>query len=68
MLRVPGQGSPGARCKRLVELVDLYPTLCDVAGIPIPESMEGTSLKPLLSDPEKEWKPADRISTMRVSE
>ena len=57
MIRVPGIGSPGSRCERLVELLDLYPTLCDVAGIPIPETMEGTSLKPLLTDPEMGWKP-----------
>ncbi len=56
MIRVPGKGSPGGRCERLVELVDLYPTLCDVAGVPIPEEMEGASLKPLLKDPKQEWK------------
>ena len=44
----------GARCDGLVELVDLFPTLCDVAGIEIPDNMEGTSFKPLLLDPELE--------------
>jgi len=58
MIRLPGRGSSGARCERLVELVDLYPTLCDVAGVPIPETMEGVSMKPLLKDPKQEWKPA----------
>ena len=58
MIRVPGKEAPGGRCERLVELVDLYPTLCDVAGVPIPETTEGASLRPLLTDPEKEWKPA----------
>lgn len=58
MIRVPEGMSAGAQSKRLVELVDLYPTLCDVAGLPIPEIMEGTSMKPLLTNPEKKWKPA----------
>ncbi|MHC4179035.1 MAG: sulfatase/phosphatase domain-containing protein, partial [Planctomycetota bacterium] len=58
MIRVPDQRSPGVRCERLVELVDLFPTLCDVAEVPIPATMEGVSLKPLLKDPDKKWKPA----------
>jgi len=58
LMRVPGLTESKAECRRLVELVDLYPTLCDVAGIPIPEDMEGTSFQPLLSDPELAWKSA----------
>ena len=42
----------------LVELVDLYPTLCDLARITVPDNMEGTSLKPLLRHPERELKSA----------
>ena len=45
-------------CESLVELVDLFPTLCDLAGIEIPEYMEGMSLKPLLADPGQELKSA----------
>lgn len=58
LIRVPGQGVAGGRSRALVELVDLYPTLCDAAGIPIPENMEGTSLRPLLSEPDRHWKSA----------
>ena len=32
-----------------VEFVDIYPTLCDLAGIDIPEDLDGVSLKPILS-------------------
>ncbi len=58
MIRVPGLSTTASRCNRLVELVDLFPTLCDVAGIGIPDDMEGTSFKPLLLDAELDWKSA----------
>lgn len=54
----PSNATIGKRCEQLVELVDLYPTLCDIAEIPIPEDMEGTSFKRLLSDPATPWKTA----------
>ncbi len=55
-LRVPlivsGPGVPkGARSRALVELVDLYPTLCDLAGLPHPEHLHGTSIQPILKNP-----------------
>ncbi len=58
LMHVPGLTGTGAKCERIVELVDLYPTLCDVAGLPIPEDMEGTSFKPLLEDANRPWKSA----------
>ncbi len=42
----------------IVELIDIYPTLCDLAGIETPEHLEGLSLVPLLTDPEMAIKPA----------
>jgi arylsulfatase A-like enzyme len=35
-----------------VEFVDIFPTLCDLAGLPKPEALEGLSLVPILNDPE----------------
>lgn len=44
-----GQGT-----SKITELVDLYPTLTDLAGISNPQSLQGTSLTPLLKDPNSE--------------
>ncbi|MER3417238.1 MAG: iduronate-2-sulfatase [Gemmataceae bacterium] len=59
IISVPGTRAGGRPCTRTVELVDLYPTLVDLCGLPVPKGLEGTSLRPLLNDPEAPWdKPA----------
>lgn len=57
IVRVPG-GASGAGTMALVELVDLYPTLVDLCGLPVPVGLEGTSFRPLLEDPSIPWKTA----------
>jgi arylsulfatase A-like enzyme len=47
----------GRRSRRLVELIDIYPTLCDLAGLPKPDHLQGQSLVPLLKNPDAKWKP-----------
>ncbi len=59
MIRAPGRhASPGAATDALVETVDLYPTLCELAGLTLPKDLEGASLVPLLANAQRAWKPA----------
>lgn len=58
ILLAPGMKAVGKKTNALVEFVDIYPTLADLAGLPLPESLEGTSLAPLLDNPDRTWKPA----------
>ena len=51
----PGLTAPGSRSERAVSLLDLFPTLAELAGLDVPEHLEGTSLVPLLEDPEAAW-------------
>ncbi|MGJ8762349.1 MAG: sulfatase [Polaribacter sp.] len=51
-------GSKGKTTDALVELVDMYPTLADLVGFEIPKHVEGTSFKPLLTNPNLTWKTA----------
>jgi len=51
LIRVPGQPHPGAATRALVEYVDVYPTLAELAGLPAPPDLAGRSLTPILRDP-----------------
>lgn len=54
----PGMKATGKTSYSLVELVDLYPTLADLAGLPIGDHLEGKSLARLLDDPMQSVKDA----------
>ena len=69
MIRVPGTTDSGMRTDALVELIDIFPSLTELAGLPVPPlcseknssvlaCVEGCSVAPLLKDPKKEWKKA----------
>lgn len=47
----PGMKTAGQRSDGLIELLDVFPTLCDLCGIPAPKQLQGKSLLPLLDDP-----------------
>jgi iduronate 2-sulfatase len=52
---VPGITKAGARCDRTVDFMSMYPTLCDLCGLPIPNHVQGASFKSLLADPAAKW-------------
>jgi len=52
----PGVTKPGSRCARPVGLIDIYPTLLDLAALPPKADNDGQSLVPLLKDPQAKWK------------
>ncbi|MDA8746226.1 sulfatase [Rubripirellula amarantea] len=58
MIWTPGMKSRGTPSDALVELIDIFPTLCELAEIPIPQHLEGKSFVPLLDDPKQPWKEA----------
>ena len=58
LISVPGMKHAGQQSDALVELVDVYPTLADLAGLPLPAHLEGRSFKPLFADPQQPWKAA----------
>ena len=55
IIRAPGAKGNGQACPRIVEFVDIYPTITDLAGLPLEKGLEGRSLRPLLNDPLTDW-------------
>jgi len=55
MIVAPGLTRPGSVSGRTVNLMDLYPTLADLCGLPIDPAWEGRSLRPLLAQPDAAW-------------
>jgi arylsulfatase A-like enzyme len=72
LVRVPGK-SGGKRIGALTEFVDIYPSLCELAGLPLPDHLQGDSFVPLLENPNAKgkealycrWIRADAIKTDR---
>ena len=58
IIRYPQQRNRGVQTYAFTELVDMFPSLCELAGIAIPNYMQGTSFVPLLNEPDLEWKSA----------
>jgi iduronate 2-sulfatase len=54
----PGNANAGQRTTSLVELLDLFPTLVELARLPVPKGLDGRSLVPILKDPAQSVKQA----------
>lgn len=57
IVSAPGKKG-GQHTRALAEFVDVYPTLCDLAGVPRPDHLQGESLVPLMNDPNSAGKAA----------
>jgi arylsulfatase A-like enzyme len=55
VIRVPGAAGNGKVSPRTVQLLDIYPTLAELCGLPPPSDLQGHSLKPLLANPSAAW-------------
>ncbi len=55
LFKLPGQKTKGAKSKRVVSLLDIYPTLIDLCGLSKVEKLDGVSLVPLIHNPNMEW-------------
>lgn len=54
----PNVKAKGELSNALTEFVDIYPTLCEMAGLQAPAYLHGKSTMPLLSNPDMDWKKA----------
>ncbi|MFT7282149.1 MAG: iduronate 2-sulfatase, partial [Cyclobacteriaceae bacterium] len=58
MIRYPGLQQPGKETFALTELVDMFPSLVELAGMDVPDYFQGTSFVPLTGNPDLNWKTA----------
>ncbi len=65
IVKVPGMTAPGSRSERPVNLLDLYPTLTELANLPNNDTNEGKSFVPLLKNPKMQW---NRASLTQMGE
>jgi len=58
VIRYPGVVKPGTTIPQLMVNIDWAPTILDMAGVPAPAEMQGTSFVPLLKGDTKNWRKA----------
>ncbi len=57
IVKMPGGIAGGTVCNSMVELIDIFPTICELTGIETPSTCEGVSLQSLLNtDPNDDVK------------
>ena len=57
IVRAPGV-APGSVCSQPVSLIDVFPSLVDLAGLEVPAFLDGTSIEAQLNDPSRKRPPA----------
>ena len=66
IVSMPKQIHTDTTTDALVELIDIYPTLCDACQLPIPTEVEGISMVPVIEEPTRQWKAAAFSQLVRV--
>jgi iduronate 2-sulfatase len=70
IIHYPGMNTKGSSTDAIVETLDIFPTLCDLAGVEVPEFTQGVSLKDILQYPNASGHPAiaykNNASTIRT--
>ncbi|MFK7911616.1 MAG: sulfatase-like hydrolase/transferase, partial [Akkermansiaceae bacterium] len=51
IIKTPNQQSPGKASEAIAETIDIFPTLCELANIPLPKGLDGMSLAKVVSNP-----------------
>jgi arylsulfatase A-like enzyme len=55
IIAAPNATGNGRKCTRIVQSLNMYPTLVELCGLPMPDGQEGVSMVPLLENPDAEW-------------
>jgi iduronate 2-sulfatase len=66
IIRMPDMQKPGTATQAMVETLDIFPTLCDLAGLPQPDFVQGVSLRPILENPSASGHPAISYARART--
>ena len=54
-ITAPGVTQEAAMCSAPVDFMSIYPTVCELAGLAVPDHVKGASLVPLLRNPRADW-------------
>lgn len=68
IIRHPNAKSNGQTCAKIVEFVDIYPTLVDLANVAAPARLDGRSLRPLIEDPLSAWQGSAVTQVLRPAD